>query len=64
MPVSRERAKGADLISAHESAVARDIRGENRGELSFDGWRFQGSAPPQPGIYTDLVRDPRGSQPF
>jgi hypothetical protein len=39
-PVGRERAKGADLISAHEGAVARDISGENRGELPFDGIRF------------------------
>jgi hypothetical protein len=58
-PVGRERSKGTDLIAAHEGAVARDIRGENRSELSFDGWRFQGSAPPQARVYTDLVGDPR-----
>jgi hypothetical protein len=42
--VSRESAKSADLISAHEGAVARDIGGENCGKLSFDGSGLQGSA--------------------
>ena len=58
--VGRECAKGADLIPAHESAVARNIGGENRGELSFDGRRFQGSAPPQPGVYTGPPCEIRG----
>jgi hypothetical protein len=34
--------KGSDLILPHEAAVAFDIGGEDRGELSFDGVRFQG----------------------
>ena len=42
-PVSCERSKGTDLIPTHEGAVAGDIGGENRGELPFDGMRFQGS---------------------
>ena len=42
-PVGRERSKGTDLIPTHEGAVAGDIGGENRGELPFDGMRFQGS---------------------
>jgi len=45
-PVSRARAKGADLIESHQAAVALHIGGEDRGELSFDGVRFQRSAPP------------------
>src|SRR6516162_4351236 len=40
-PVSVEGAKRADLILPHETAVALHIGGEDRGELSFDGWRFQ-----------------------
>jgi hypothetical protein len=40
-PISRERAKGADLIESHQAAVAFDIRGEDRSELPFDGVRFQ-----------------------
>jgi hypothetical protein len=40
-PVSRERAEGADLILPHEAAVALDVGCEYRGELSFDGARFQ-----------------------
>ena len=39
-PVGGERPKGADFIPAHKGAVARDIGGENRGELPFDGMRF------------------------
>jgi hypothetical protein len=31
----------------HKAAVAFDIGGEDRGKLSFDGVRFQGSAPPR-----------------
>jgi hypothetical protein len=49
-PVSRERAERADLIEPHQSAVAFDIGGKNCRELSFDGVRFQGSAPPQSSI--------------
>jgi TolB-like protein len=45
-PVGRQGAESANLILPHESAVAFDIGGEDRGELSFDGVRFQGSAPP------------------
>jgi hypothetical protein len=49
-PVGRERAKGAYLISPHETAVAFDIRCEYRRELSFDPMGFQRSAPPRSGI--------------
>jgi hypothetical protein len=49
-PVSREGTEGADLIPAHEAALALHIGGENRGELSFDGWGFQGSASSLPGL--------------
>ena len=45
-PVSRERAKGTDLISVHQTAVALDIGGEDRRKLAFDGARFQASPPP------------------
>jgi hypothetical protein len=45
-PVGRERVERANLILPHEAAVALDIGGKDRGELSFDGVRFQGSAPP------------------
>jgi hypothetical protein len=45
-PIGRERAKGADLISAHQTAVALDVGGEDRSELPFDGMRFQSSPPP------------------
>jgi hypothetical protein len=31
------------LISSHQTAIALDIRCEDRGRLSFDGVRFQGS---------------------
>ena len=31
------------LISPHQTAIALDIRCEDRGRLSFDGVRFQGS---------------------
>ena len=31
------------LISPHQKAIALDIRCEDRGRLSFDGVRFQGS---------------------
>jgi hypothetical protein len=40
-PVSREDAKGTDLIESHQAAVALDIRGEYCRELSFDRVRFQ-----------------------
>src|SRR5215472_4888423 len=40
-PVSCQSAEGADLIPPHQTAIAFDIGGEDRGELSFDGWRFQ-----------------------
>ena len=40
-PVSVEGAKRADFISPHKAAVAFDVGGEDRGELSFDGWRVQ-----------------------
>jgi len=40
-PVSRERAEGADFIPPYQAAIALDIGREDRGELSFDGWRFQ-----------------------
>jgi hypothetical protein len=46
-PVSRAGVKSTHLISPHQPTVARDIGGKNRGELSFDGARFQSSAPPQ-----------------
>ena len=49
-PVGREGAKGADLISPHQAAVAFDIRCEDRRELSFDPVGFQGSAPPRSSI--------------
>ena len=49
-PVRGEGAKGADLISPHETAVAFDIRCEDRRELSFDPVGFQGSAPPRSSI--------------
>ena len=35
-----------DFISPHQADVTLDIGGENRGELPFDGVRFQPSAPP------------------
>ena len=44
--VCGEGAKGADLISPHQAAIAFDIGCEDRRELSFDGVRFQGSTPP------------------
>src|SRR5215469_12767688 len=47
-PVSRKGAKGADLISAHQAAVALHIGCEDRGELSFDGWGFQSRHLPNP----------------
>jgi hypothetical protein len=40
-PVSVEGAKRGDLILPHEAAVAFHIGGEDSGELSFDGARFQ-----------------------
>jgi len=40
-PIRGQGAKGADLIEPHQAAVAFDIRGEDRGELPFDGVRFQ-----------------------
>jgi hypothetical protein len=49
-PVSRERAKGADLIEPHQAAVAFDIGGKDCGELPFDRTFFQGSAPPRSSI--------------
>jgi hypothetical protein len=49
-PVSREGAEGADLIQPHQAAIALHIGGEDRGELSFDGVQFQGSAPPRTSI--------------
>src|SRR5436305_934327 len=45
-PVGGEGAKGTDLISAHETAVAFDIRCEDRRELSFDPVGFQVSVLP------------------
>jgi hypothetical protein len=49
-PVCGEGAERADLIEAHQAAVAFDIGGEDRSELSFDRVRFQGSAPPRSNI--------------
>jgi hypothetical protein len=49
-PIRGEGAKGANLIEPHQAAVALDIGGEDRGELPFDGVRFQGSAPPRSSI--------------
>jgi hypothetical protein len=49
-PIRGEGAKGADRISPHETAVAFDIGGEDRGELSFDGVRFQPRHLPNPSI--------------
>jgi hypothetical protein len=40
-PVSVEGAKRADLILPHEATVTFHIGGEDRGQLSFDGVRFQ-----------------------
>jgi hypothetical protein len=62
-PVSRERAKGADLIEPHETAVAFDIGCKDRRELSFDGVRFQGSAPPRSSIARPDARSER-CKPF
>ena len=45
-PVSREGAKGTNLILAHEAAITFDIGSEDRGKVAFDGVRFQGSALP------------------
>jgi hypothetical protein len=42
-PICGERAKRANLVDAHEAAVALDIGGEDCGELSFDRVGFQGS---------------------
>jgi hypothetical protein len=47
-PISREDAKRAHLVPAHEGAVASNIGGEDRGELPFDGWRFQPRHLPNP----------------
>src|SRR5262249_26514536 len=44
-PVSRQGAKGADLIEPHQAAVALDIGGKNCRELPLNGTCFQGSAP-------------------
>jgi hypothetical protein len=49
-PVGREGAKGANLVTPHEAAVAFDIRCEDRRELSFDPVGFQRSAPPTSSI--------------
>jgi hypothetical protein len=49
-PVRGKGAKRANFVEAHQSAVRLDIRCEDRGELSFDGVGFQGSAPPRPSI--------------
>jgi hypothetical protein len=46
-PVRRERAERADLIKRHQAAVALDIGCKDRGELPFNGVRFQGSTPPR-----------------
>jgi hypothetical protein len=45
-PVGREGAKGANLITPHQAAVAFDIRSEYCGELAFDPVGFQGSTLP------------------
>jgi hypothetical protein len=58
-PVGRECAEGADLILAHETAVAFDIRCEDRRELSFDPMGFQGSIPPGSIIAEDGKRSER-----
>jgi hypothetical protein len=62
-PVRGEGVKGADLISPHETAVAFDIGGEDRGKLSFDGVRFQSSAPPRSTIAQPGKRS-EGCYPF
>ena len=40
-PVLGQGPKRRDLISPHHAAVALHISGKDRGELAFDGWRFQ-----------------------
>src|SRR5215469_3295535 len=55
-----EGAKGADLISPHEAAVALHIGGEDRRELPFERAGFQGSAPPNR-EYNRSRRDIRAS---
>jgi hypothetical protein len=62
-PVSVENVQGADLILPHEATVAFDIGGEDRRELSFDGVRFQGSAPPRSSIARSGERSER-CRPF
>ena len=59
-PIRGEGAKGADLISPHETAIALDIGGEDRSKLSFDGVRFQaiGTSPVK---YSPTGREIRGS---
>ena len=59
-PVSRERAEGAEFISAHQAAVALDVGCEDRRKLPFDGVRFQGSPPPRP-EYSPIKRKIRAS---
>jgi hypothetical protein len=62
-PIRGEGTEGADLILPHQAAVALDIGGEDRGELSFDGVRFQGSAPPGTSI-ARYVKRSEGCKPF
>src|SRR5215472_16060283 len=47
-PIRREGAESTDLIPAHQAAVALDIGGEDRGQLSFDRWGFQPRQLPNP----------------
>jgi len=37
--------EGAFLVGLHKPAVARDVRGENRGQPAFDPLRCQSGAP-------------------
>src|SRR6516162_1845978 len=55
-PVGRKCAESGDLIKPHQAAVALDIGGEDRGELSFDGRRFQPRHLPTRSIYRSRVR--------
>src|SRR6516165_2372127 len=56
-PVCGEGAERANLVLPHQAAVALDIGGKDRCELSFYGWRFQGlGTSPTASIYRPRVR--------
>jgi len=58
-----EGAKSGNLVLPHQTAIALDIGCEDRGELSLDGVRFQGSAPPNREHSPIRRENPRGRIP-